>query len=197
MKKLLVFVPPLIILILSGFSHAETKIERVVKTIVRDRDSNDNKVYKIEKWVRDNVEYHSDKKQFNMNERWTMPMETLQRRKGDCEDGAILLMSFAVTAGIPKERIRLYAPIVTSNGYHASVAYRRESDDNWVWVEWTIRKTHSLGRIDKRPVIEEINSFLPLGYFLEVTSLNPYNMRWLEDTEWLERSAEILKDRKQ
>jgi hypothetical protein len=197
MKKLLVFFPPLLILILPGIMQAETKIERVVKTIVRDRDSNDNKVYKIEKWVRDNIEYHSDKKQFNMNDRWTMPMETLQRRKGDCEDGAILIMSFAGTAGVPNDRLRLYAPIITSQGYHACVAYRRESDDNWVWVEWTIQKRHSLGRIEKRPVIEEINAFLPVGYFLEVTSLNPYNMRWFEDTEWRERSTEILKNLKQ
>lgn len=197
MKKLLFFIPPILILIFPGFLHAETKIERVVKNIVSFRDSNDNRVYKIEKWVRDNIEYHSDKKQFNMNERWTMPMETLQRRKGDCEDGAILIMSFAVTAGIPEDRLRLYAPIITSKGYHACVAYRRESDDNWVWVEWTTRKGHSPDRIDRRPVIEEIKSFLPLGFFLEVTSLNPYNMRWLEDTEWRERSTKILKDLKQ
>ena len=90
MKKLLIFIAPLLILLLPGFIQAETKIDRVVKTIVKNRDSNDTKVYKIEKWVRDNIAYHSDNKQFNMNERWTMPMETLQRRKGDCEDYAIL-----------------------------------------------------------------------------------------------------------
>jgi hypothetical protein len=197
MKKLLIFIAPLLILLLPGFIQAETKIDRVVKTIVKNRDSNDTKVYKIEKWIRDNIDYHSDNKQFNMNERWTMPMETLQRRKGDCEDGATLIMSFAVTAGIPEDRIRLYAPIVTSKGFHASVAYKRESDNEWVWVEWTTRKAHSLGNINKRPVIEEIGSFLPLGYFLEVTSLNPFNMRWFEDWEWRKRSTEILENQEQ
>ena len=197
MKKLLIFIVPLLFLISPGFIQAETKIDKVVKKIVKDRDSNDSKVYKIEKWVRDNISYHSDKKQFNMNERWTMPMETLQRRKGDCEDGAILLMTFAVTAGIPEDRLRLYAPIITSTGYHASVAYKRESDDEWVWVEWTTPKAHSRGDIDKRSVIDKIGSFLPLGYFLEVTSLNPFNMRWLEDWEWRKRSKEILKSQEQ
>jgi hypothetical protein len=75
------------------------------------------------------------------------------------------------------------------------VAYKRGSDDEWVWVEWTTPKAHSMGDIDKRPSIEKIGSFLPLGYFLEVTSLNPFNMRWLEDWEWRKRSREILKNR--
>jgi hypothetical protein len=171
---------------------AETKIDKVVQKIVSTRDSNDIKIYKIEKWVRDNVVYHSDEKQFNMNDRWTLPMETLQREKGDCEDGSTLIMSFAVTAGIPKNRIRLYAPILTPDGNHASVAYQRESDDEWVWVEWTMDRAHSMGDIEKRPVVDEIKSFLPIGYYLEVTSLNPFNMRWLEDWEWRQRSKEIL-----
>jgi len=191
MKKLLICIIPLLMLSTPNSLKAETAIDRQVKKIVSERDRNDSKVYKIEKWVRDNVRYHSDNKQFNMNERWTLPMETLQRRKGDCEDGAILIMSFAVTAGIPADRLRLYAPIVTSNGMHASVAYRRESDDQWVWVEWTIDRAHSLGAIDRRHTLKEV-SFIPLGYYLEVTSLNPFNMRWHLDREWQEHSRRVL-----
>jgi len=192
MKKLLIYIIPLLILSSPNGLKAETAIERQVKKIVDVDDKNDYKMYKIEEWVRDNVRYHSDKKQFNMNERWTLPMETLQRLKGDCEDGATLIMSFAVTAGVPGARLRLYAPIVMPDGgIHASVAYRRESDDQWVWVEWTIERAHSLGDIDKRPTLEEV-SFLPLGHYLEVTSLNPFNMRWLLDREWQERSKKIL-----
>jgi len=192
MKKLLIYIIPLLILSWPNGLKAETAIERQVKKIVGADDTNDSKVYKIEEWVRDNVHYYSDEKQFSMNDRWTLPMETLQRRKGDCEDGAILIMSFAVTAGVPEDRLRLYAPIVIPGGrIHASVAYRRESDDQWVWVEWTVERAHSLGDIDKRPTLKKV-SFVPLGYYLEVTSLNPFNMRWLLDKEWQERSKNIL-----
>ena len=172
--------------------RAETTIERLVKKIVSQRDSNDNKVYKIENWVMRNIKYRSDKKQFNMNDRWTLPMETLQRKKGDCEDGSILIMSLAVTAGVPVERLRLYAPIALPNGWHASVAYQRESDDKWVWVEWTVSSAHSQGPIDNRPTLAQGKNFLPIGYFLEVTSLNPFTMKWLKDDELYERAKGII-----
>jgi hypothetical protein len=192
MKKLLTYVISLFILSLPNGIKAETAIEIQVKKIIGSESRNDSKVYKIEKWVRDNVKYYSDNKQFNMNERWTLPMETLQRKKGDCEDGAILIMSFAVTAGVPRDRLRLYAPIAISSGeLHASVAYQREFDDKWVWVEWTLKRAYSLGDIEKRPTMEEL-SLIPMGSYLEVTSLNPFNMRWLIDDEWRERSKAVF-----
>jgi hypothetical protein len=71
------------------------------------------------------------------------------------------------------------------------VAYQREFDDKWVWVEWTLNRAYSLGDIESRPTMEEI-SFIPMGYYLEVTSLNPFNMRWLLDDEWRERSKAVF-----
>ena len=192
MKKLLLCIIAVSIFVPFDSLKAETTIERLVKKIVRDRDSNDTKVYKIEEWVRKNIHYHSDKRQFNMNDRWTLPMETLQRRKGDCEDGSILIASLSVTAGIPEDNLRLYAPIVTNAGFHASIAYKRESDDQWVWVEWTTPREHSLGPIDRRPTMNQIAQFIPLGYYLKVVSLNPFDMKWFVDIEWQERSREIL-----
>ncbi|MFC1534854.1 transglutaminase domain-containing protein [Thermodesulfobacteriota bacterium] len=190
-SKIMLSVSLLILLPINDL-RAETTIERLVKKIVSQRDSNDNKVYKIEKWVMRNIKYRSDKKQFNMNERWTLPMETLQRKKGDCEDGSILIMSLTVTAGVPIERLRLYAPIALPNWWHACVAYQRESDNEWVWVEWTVSRGHSQGPIDNRPTLTEVKMFLPIGYFLEVTSLNPFKMNWLKDDELYERTKEIM-----
>ena len=192
MKKIIMLFLSICIILSLNDLRAETTIERLVKKIVSQSDSNDYRVYKIENWVMSNVTYHSDKKQFNMDERWTLPMETLQRKKGDCEDGAILIMSLAVTAGVPTERLRLYAPVGVPNGWHACVAYQRESDNEWVWVEWTVSRSHSQGSIDSRPTLAEVEMFLPLGYFLEVTSLNPFKMRWLRDDELYYRAKEIL-----
>jgi hypothetical protein len=193
MKRFLICLIPVVALCLPGDLKGETTIDRQVKRIVRQRDSNDTKIFKIERWVRDNIRFHTDNKQFNVDERWTMPTETFQRRKGDCEDGAILIMCFAVTAGVPEDRVRLYAPVVTPGGMHASVAYKRESDDQWVWVEWTLNRAHSLGDIAKRPVMKDV-VFVPLGSFLEVTSLNPFHMKWLLDKEWQRTSQELLGD---
>ncbi len=191
MKRFLICFIPLLIFSSPSDVKGETTIDRQVKRIIRERDPNDTKVFKIERWVRDNIRFYSDNKQFNMDERWTMPTETFQRRKGDCEDGAILIMCFAVSAGVPGDRVRVYAPVVTSEGMHASVAYKRESDNQWVWVEWTLNKAHSLGDIAKRPVMKDVG-IVPLGSFLEVTSFNPFHMRWLLDEEWEKTSQELL-----
>ena len=197
MKKIVMLSLSLFLLFTVNDLRAETHIERLVKKIVRPRESNDSKVYKIERWVMKNIKYRSDNKQFNMNERWTLPMETLQRKKGDCEDGAILIISLAVSAGVPGERLRLYAPIALPNGKgHACVTYQRESDDEWVWVEWTLSRNHSQGPIDSRPIMREVKVFLPLGPFLEVTSLNPFNMAWLMDYVLYERAKEIIEKAK-
>ena len=69
MKKIIMLFLSLFILLPINDLRAETTIERLVKKILSQRDSNDNKVYKIEKWVMRNIKYRSDKKQFNMNER--------------------------------------------------------------------------------------------------------------------------------
>lgn len=183
----------IIILLTVNYASAETAIDRLITKIVKPGDPNDVKVHKIEEWVMNNIHYYSDKKQFNMNDRWTLPWETLQRKKGDCEDGATLLIALAVTAGVPEDRLRLYAPIAVAGGWHAAVAYQRESNNEWVWVEWTMQKARSLGSIEKRPTMLETHGLLPLGYYLEVTSLNPFNMTWLIDDEWRQRAGKILK----
>ncbi len=196
MKKISVFLLSLIFILSAGVIHAETTMDRMVKKIITGKRSNDDKVYLIEKWVSKNIKYRSDKKQFNMAERWTLPMETLQRRKGDCEDGAILLVDLAVTAGVPEERLRVYAPIATESGLHASVAYQRESDDTWVWVEWTVKEAQNGGPVDRRADIKNIFAFIPFGPYLEVTSLNPFNMEWHMDEEMKARAQKIKKSNK-
>ena len=193
MKFKLISVILLLVLFYADNLGADTAIDILVKKIVRDREPNDTRIYKVETWVRKNVAYQSDKKQFNMNERWTLPMETLQRLKGDCEDGAILIMAMAYASGIPGHKLRMYAPIVTSGGLHACVAYRRELDDQWVWVEWTTSPYRSLGPIEQRPGIDDISIFLPLGDYLEITNLNPFNMEWRIDRKWRDTAQEILK----
>ncbi len=59
--------------------------------------------------------------------------------KGDCEDGAFLIMSLGLNAGVDPAKLRMYGGFVdagqgAASGSHGWVAYRRESGNEWVAV---------------------------------------------------------------
>jgi hypothetical protein len=71
---------------------------------------------------------------------WVPPVMSLRTAAGDCEDGAFLLHSLMLNAGIPANRIRTYGGMVeipdsVGEGGHAWTAYRRESDNEWVVLD--------------------------------------------------------------
>jgi len=125
-------------------------IASLAKSIVDRSDSNDEKVYKIEQWVIENIEYVLDTHNYGMNEYWAPPTLTLLRESGDCEDGAFLLHSLALHAGVPIDRLRTYGGFVEIEegipllGGHGWTAYKRESDDEWVEVDWCYYPTDTL-----------------------------------------------------
>jgi hypothetical protein len=81
-------------------------------------------------WVIMNVKYVSDPKEF-----WQYSYETLNRKKGDCEDGAIVMANIMLMSGIPYWRVRLNCGDVKGGG-HAWVTYLREKDDEWYCFDW-------------------------------------------------------------
>ena len=97
--------------------------------------SNDEKADKILEWVYNNIKYVTDHKQFKRNETWLFPSETLQLRKGDCEDGAALLASIMLYNEIPSWRVRLNAGSVQLGG-HAYTTYLREMNNEWYVLDW-------------------------------------------------------------
>ena len=117
-------------------------IRNLAMTIVDRDDSGDIKMEKIQQWVVDNIEYMSDEEQYGYEELWVPPVMLLKSRKGDCEDGAFLIMSLALNAGVDPERLRMYGGFVdagpgAASGGHGWVAYRRESDDEWVAIDFS------------------------------------------------------------
>ena len=86
-------------------------------------------------WVMNNITYTSDKKQEGLYEYWQFPFETLKTRKGDCEDGAILLYNIALKSGVPYWRMRLNAGYVKGGG-HAYLTYCRLKDNQFVVMDW-------------------------------------------------------------
>lgn len=93
------------------------------------------------KWVINHIRYVEDKKTSGIAEFWYFPHETLQLRKGDCEDGAFLLYAIMRASGIPYYKIRLRAGDVFSNdgsplGGHCNVQYFYEKGGYWVSLDW-------------------------------------------------------------
>lgn len=116
-------------------------IKNLASIIVESSDSNDTKAYKIMLWVQDNIKYVSDIENYGISEYWTKPTETLDKMSGDCEDGAFLIHSLMLNAGIPWEDIRTYGGEVfagagAATGGHGWTAYSRETDNEWVVLDW-------------------------------------------------------------
>ena len=119
-----------------------SKINALAKTIVSPIDTSDEKMYKIEQWVQNNITYVSDIENYGESELWAYPTMTLNKGTGDCEDGAFLMHSLALHAGISPERLRTYGGLVWGDAYgittggHAWTAYKRETDNEWIITDW-------------------------------------------------------------
>lgn len=87
------------------------------------------------KIVRGRITYNSDKSVYAKDEYWAYSYQTLGRGQGDCEDGAILLANILVKSGVPYWRVRLNAGNVNGGG-HAYVTYCRETDNEFVVLDW-------------------------------------------------------------
>ena len=118
------------------------RLSNLANSIVDTSDSDDEKIYKIEQWVINNIDCVRDINKYGTEEFWAYPAITLNRGSGDCEDGAFLIHSLALHAGVPKDRLRTYGGFVEAEGGsfllagHAWTAYMREADHEWVEVDW-------------------------------------------------------------
>lgn len=99
----------------------------------------DEKALNSLKWVINNITYTPDKTIIDMNEYWMFPHETYTLKKGDCEDGAILLASIMIKNGIKPWKIRVTAGDVTVGG-HAFVVYYSEENKRWILLDWCFWK---------------------------------------------------------
>ncbi len=117
-------------------------IKKLAMAIVDPLDSDDVKMEKIQKWVVTHIEYMTDEQQYGYEELWVPPVMLLLTQKGDCEDGAFLIMSLGLNAGVDPARLRMSGGFVNdgpgaASGGHGWVAYRRETDDEWVAVDFS------------------------------------------------------------
>lgn len=110
----------------------------------------DRQALAVLKHVHSILTYTSDKDQWGVPEKWSTAADTLASKKGDCEDGAILLYVLARLKGVPADRLYLVAGDVEGGG-HAWCAYRPVLYPlNWVFLDWCYWYTKN--GIDNRPM---------------------------------------------
>lgn len=129
-------------------------MERLAEQIVKETDSCDRKMHKIENWVRGNIEYVSDQELFGREDATYHPSVTIRKGRADCEDGAFLTQSLAAYAGIPLRKVRTVIGMTVGKGgrsSHAWTLYKREEDDTWVVVDWT--REENGHRMSHRPAV--------------------------------------------
>lgn len=116
-----------------------TKMDEIIKEIRFNKDdSNVIKCKKALKWVNKNIRYEGDLKIWDANEKWQTPVETLEKRTGDCEDFSILLYSILSFSGVPDEQLRIVAGDVESFSDlsptgHCYVVWLSD-EDGWEYV---------------------------------------------------------------
>lgn len=140
-------------------------------SIVNPGDSNDEKAHKLHKWVLDNFPYITDAEKYGMEELWVPPVMSLRAGEGDCEDGAYLLHSLMLNAGIPADDIRTYGGMVeipgsTQEGGHAWTAYRRESDNEWVILDTSYYPNPSA--VNSLPLMKEDERYIEDIFFISL-----------------------------
>lgn len=97
--------------------------------------TDDEKAFNGLTLVKSRVKYTSDKTQFGLGEYWCYSYQTWKNKKGDCEDGAILLHNILLKSGVPYWKLRLSAGTVVGGG-HAYLTYYCEETDTWVVLDW-------------------------------------------------------------
>jgi len=102
----------------------------------------DEKMLKILKWVKAELVYTPDQVKFNTPEKWATIEETLSDGRGDCEDGAILILALAYVNGINPLQIEFVCGDVKGGG-HAWIEYAPDEfydykNDKMTWytIDW-------------------------------------------------------------
>ncbi|TFG19151.1 MAG: DUF4332 domain-containing protein [Promethearchaeota archaeon] len=102
----------------------------------------------VQDFVNGFFKYKYDEETADCPEFWQFPFESIQSGIGDCEDGAILIASLLINAGIPSYRVKvagggvlpdpIFAPSDTELGGHAWCIYLADRPDIKRGLEWVI-----------------------------------------------------------
>ncbi len=101
----------------------------------------------------------------------------------NCEDGSFLIHSLGLNAGVDQDRLRTYGGLVVyenekggiESGGHGWTAYKRESDDQWVVLDFSFFTTDK--PIDKRMGMEDDFRYFEDWFFVNAQNTvdTPYS----------------------
>lgn len=108
-----------------------------------DLSTDDEKVMYALRWVIDNIKYTGDFENQKTPEYWQSAYETFKSKKGDCEDGSILIYRICRILGVPSWKLRIVASYVSYNESIAGHAYlcyttwgNSDISMNWYVIDW-------------------------------------------------------------
>lgn len=120
----------------------------------------DHRAHRIQQAICSYLTYTNDTANEGFTEFWQYPSETLALKYGDCEDGAILMATTMIAAGIPINRVRVFAGLVKTYdpqrpwGGHAYVVYLRDTNMTPVVLDWSYKPDPNVSIADKPSVYQ-------------------------------------------
>jgi hypothetical protein len=81
----------------------------------------------IQEWASSNITYVRDDGEY-----WQTPKETIERKKGDCEDFSTLLCSLLRARGIPADQVYVAVGVDSEGNWHAFLI------ENWYSGKWRV-----------------------------------------------------------
>lgn len=142
------------------------KNDYILKQIIEEyklkKDTYNETAYACQKFVVDYLDYVSDIRNDCCPEFWQFPFETIASKMGDCEDGAILMASLMLNAGIPNFRVKVCAGTVQPEptapvGGHAYCIYLADREDGtlaWEIHDWCYYEDTDV-MTGKKPLLKE------------------------------------------
>lgn len=117
-------------------------------------------VVAILRWIYHNIEYTVDQKKYDTVEKWQTAVETYRLRTGDCEDGAIFLMTAAQMCGVSVHQLQLTCGNVTQSWGkqgHAWVTYLAACDGVPRILDWCY--FYASSPITSRPSVKDMTKY--------------------------------------
>lgn len=121
-------------------THNDEVLLAVINKYNLKKPTYDETAVAIQKFVVENLAYKYDSEISSVPEFWQFPFESLYSKIGDCEDGAILIASLCINAGIPEWRVKVAAGYVqpkptAPQGGHGYCIYLAD-DGEWRILDW-------------------------------------------------------------
>lgn len=122
----------------------DVMLKRIIELNNLKKETHNETAYACQKYVVENMKYISDDEKDYCPEFWMFPFESIASKMGDCEDGAILMASLMINAGIPAYRVKVCAGTVQpeptaplgGHAYCIFLADRKDGTQAWEVHDW-------------------------------------------------------------